>query len=321
MAANMSYLGALESSSVGVSKLPFPHAGEGGLGAAPLDMGTSFFADEMWQLKSQRSQLEHENMLLRWQLENTRLAQENSFLQHQIQQQRVQSWMQERGEAAAPHNLGASIARSSQRKLPNRTRENTARLGKTQHMPTELTLPISSAFSEQSTTDASSLPVSFSRSDESVIAGDMSSADQQRTTCMIRNIPESYTRQSLLELIDSNGFTRQYHLVYLPMDFKNKINLGYAFVDFTSGEVAQEFFDSLSGFCDLGFSAEKMCEVSWSTVQGYHAHIERYRNSPVMHSVVPDDFKPVLFVNGQPAPFPEPTKRVSMPRCWKRSQE
>jgi len=333
----MSYLGALESSSVGVSKPPLLHTGEGCLGASPLEMGTYFFADEMCQLKSQRSQLEQENMLLRWQLENSRLVQENNFLQQQIHQQRMQSWIQERGEAPAQHKLGASIARGSQRnKILSGARENTAKQGKAQQKITELalplSLPLSFAFSEQSTTDASSLPVSitshssslpvsFSISDGSFIVGEMNSAEQQRTTCMLRNMPENYTRQTLLELIDTVGFAGKYNLIYLPMDFKNKNNLGYAFVDLISDGVAQIFFEAFSGFCDRGFSAEKECEVSWSTVQGYPAHIERYRNSPVMHSLVPDDFKPLLFVDGQQVPFPEPTKRIREPRNWKRALE
>lgn len=310
-----SYLGALESSSVGVSQPPLPHTGEGVFGAPPLEMGgTSLFVDEMWQLKSQRSQLEQENMLLRWQLENTRLAQENNLLKQQMhQQQQLQQagWFQ-----GSQQKLGVPVGRGSQRRSNGGARDLAAKLGKT-----EPTLPLSFAFSEQSTNEASSLPVSFSISDESFIAGDMNPADQQRTTCMMRNMPENYTRQTLLELIDLVGFSGKYNLVYLPMDFKNKVNLGYAFVDLISGDVALKFFEAFSGFCDRGFSVEKECEVSWSTVQGYPAHIERYRNSPVMHHLVPDDFKPLLFVDGKPVPFPEPTKRIREPRNWKRAQE
>jgi hypothetical protein len=317
----MSYLGALETSSVGGSQPPLLHTGEDGFGAFE---GNSLFAEEMKQLEKQRSQLEQENMLLRWQLENSRLAQENSFLQQQIHQQRMNSWFQPMGESPAQHVPGASIARGSQRKSAG-VGATATKAGKSAQplsisLP-EPTLPLSFAFSDQSTAAPSSLPVSFNAGDESFISGDMTSADPNRTTCMMRNMPENYTRQSLLHLIDAVGFAGKYTLVYLPMDFKNKVNLGYAFVDLISGDVALKFFEAFSGFCDRGFTIEKECEVSWSTVQGYSAHIERYRNSPVMHHLVPDEFKPLLFVDGKQVPFPEPTKRIREPRNWKRSQE
>ena len=43
------------------------------------------------------------------------------------------------------------------------------------------------------------------------------------------------------------------------------------------------------------------------------AHVERYRNSPVMHRSVPDEYKPVIFKNGVRKNFPRPTKKVKAP--------
>jgi len=61
--------------------------------------------------------------------------------------------------------------------------------------------------------------------------------------------------------------------------------------------------------------ATSLCEVSWGNpLQGYGAHIYRYRNSPVMHKDVPEEFKPVAFVNGIRIKFPAPTKRIRPPR-------
>lgn len=48
--------------------------------------------------------------------------------------------------------------------------------------------------------------------------------------------------------------------------------------------------------------------------QGLEAHVERYRNSPVMHEDVPDTFKPVLFANGVRISFPLPTRKLRAPR-------
>ena len=39
-----------------------------------------------------------------------------------------------------------------------------------------------------------------------------------------------------------------------------------------------------------------------------------YRNSPVMHPMVPETFKPMLFVEGEKVPFPAPWIAVAYAR-------
>eukprot|EP00419_Tripos_fusus_P041105 CAMPEP_0172790860 /NCGR_PEP_ID=MMETSP1074-20121228/208181_1 /TAXON_ID=2916 /ORGANISM="Ceratium fusus, Strain PA161109" /LENGTH=155 /DNA_ID=CAMNT_0013627915 /DNA_START=713 /DNA_END=1181 /DNA_ORIENTATION=- len=64
---------------------------------------------------------------------------------------------------------------------------------------------------------------------------------------------------------------------------------------------AQEHFH---GFLLPANPSNNVCEVSWGKpVQGLEANIERFWNSPVMHQVVPDEFKPMLFSQGCPTPF------------------
>merc|ERR1712039_631336 len=58
--------------------------------------------------------------------------------------------------------------------------------------------------------------------------------DNARTTIMLRNLPNDYSRQMLLDLLDENGFQSSYDFVYLPMDVKRKVGLGYAFVNMLS---------------------------------------------------------------------------------------
>lgn len=68
------------------------------------------------------------------------------------------------------------------------------------------------------------------------------------------------------------------------------------------------------GYSDWTLPTAKVCEVSWSGPhQGFKAHVERYRNSPVMHKSVPDHYKPVIFKNGVRKTFPKPTKKVKAP--------
>jgi len=133
------------------------------------------------------------------------------------------------------------------------------------------------------------------------------------TTLALRNIPKSYTRTMLLDLLDED-FAGQYDFVYLPSDFKCLAVYGYAFVNFTSHEVAEEVREQLDGFCEWMVPHNKCLDVSWSEVQGPEAHIDRYRNSPVMHDSVPDDARPALFESGQRVPFPLPTRRIRLPR-------
>jgi len=141
------------------------------------------------------------------------------------------------------------------------------------------------------------------------------------TTVMLRNIPNNITRSVLLELLKCCGFpTTCMDFVYLPMDFKRDANVGYAFVNLVSAQEADRFFQVFMGFQDWGLASEKVGKVCWGQpLQGLDNHIDRYRNSPVMHSSVPEEHKPMLFRDGMRIPFPEPTKRLRAPRTSARS--
>jgi hypothetical protein len=143
------------------------------------------------------------------------------------------------------------------------------------------------------------------------------SVDQ--TTLMVRNIPNSLTRMQLLEIFDKAGFKCYYDLFYLPIDLKNQAGLGYAFINFVNHKSAVAFSNFFSGFSSWGMQSEKVCEVTWSQgMQGLHVHIEKYRDCPVMHESVPDEFRPILFKNGKRLSFPPPTKVLRAPRIWSR---
>jgi len=137
-----------------------------------------------------------------------------------------------------------------------------------------------------------------------------------RSTVMLRNMPNNYTRDMLLELVDSMGFECCYDFAYLPVDFKSQAGLGYAFINFVNSIEAQRWFDEFEGFSDWKVPSEKVCTVTWgSPYQGLEAHVERYQNSPVMHQSIPDEWKPVLFnEQGVRIPFPAPTKAIKTPK-------
>lgn len=139
------------------------------------------------------------------------------------------------------------------------------------------------------------------------------------TTVMIRNLPVPYTRDMLVEMLNSEGFFSTYCFVYLPVDFKTHLGLGYAFVDFRSAEEAKSAVQCFEGYKKWAVGSDKVCCVAWShpEQQGHVALVERYRNSPIMHDKVPDSWKPALFAPsyaGMRLQFPAPTKKLREPR-------
>ena len=136
----------------------------------------------------------------------------------------------------------------------------------------------------------------------------------EKTTVMLKNLPNNYSRDMFLKMLDDNGFQGLYDFVYLPFDFFLDANLGYAFVNMVSAKSVDRFRKTFEGFADWSFPSAKVCEVKWGSdaQQGLDANIARYRNSPVMHKKVPDEFKPLIFQNGVRQPFPKPTKRIRL---------
>jgi hypothetical protein len=136
-----------------------------------------------------------------------------------------------------------------------------------------------------------------------------------RTTLMLRNIPNDYTRDMFLELLDSRGYWCAYDFVYLPIDVHRGASLGYAFVNCISPLIAQQMRTAFEGYQSWRVSSQKVCEVCWGEpLQGMDAHIERFRNSPLMHKSVPDECRPICIANGVRVAFPSPTKRIRAPK-------
>jgi len=166
------------------------------------------------------------------------------------------------------------------------------------------------ASSTVAASDADSV-VSISSGDEDVEVR----SGKPKTTMMLRNIPNSFTRAMLADKLDKAGFRGSYDFVYLPIDHSTNIGFGYAFVNFTSPSGARLFKNTFHGCAEWASPHDKTCEVVWSQAhQGLQEHIDRLRNSPVMHESVPDVFKPAIYVNGMRVPFPQPTKKPRAPR-------
>jgi hypothetical protein len=135
------------------------------------------------------------------------------------------------------------------------------------------------------------------------------------TTVMLRNIPNKYTQSTLLQALDARSFRGFYNFFYLPVDYKNHCNMGYAFINFVDHNAAIKFMKAFEGF-QLPAKSSKVCTVCWARVQGINANVAHYRNSPV--NDLPDpSYRPLLFQNGVEVAFPRPdsaTKRSSARR-------
>merc|ERR1712046_307746 len=128
---------------------------------------------------------------------------------------------------------------------------------------------------------------------------------------MLRDLPEVYKRADLLKLLDREGFFGRFDFAYLPIDFKSHCNLGYALINMVSTTEALRLFKHFEGFSKWQVPTQKVCGVQWCDPhQGLDVHVERYRNSPVMHESISSEWQPLLLSRGVPVAFPPPTIKI-----------
>ncbi|CAE7317929.1 ybeQ [Symbiodinium natans] len=69
-----------------------------------------------------------------------------------------------------------------------------------------------------------------------------------KTTVMLRNLPNNYTRSMVLNLLNQEGFKGKIDFLYLPVDFRSKAGLGYAFVNLVEPCFVPQFWKAFDGF-------------------------------------------------------------------------
>ncbi|CAM0884231.1 unnamed protein product [Alopecurus aequalis] len=133
-----------------------------------------------------------------------------------------------------------------------------------------------------------------------------------RTTVMIRNIPNKYSQKLLLHMLDNHcieynkkieageqegEFEGQpfssYDFLYLPIDFNNKCNVGYGFVNLTSPEAALRLYKAFHKQPWEVYNSRKICQVTYARVQGLEALKEHFKNSKFPCDS--DEYLPVVF--------------------------
>ncbi|XP_022632719.1 protein MEI2-like 1 isoform X3 [Vigna radiata var. radiata] len=130
--------------------------------------------------------------------------------------------------------------------------------------------------------------------------------DDSRTTLMIKNIPNKYTSKMLLAAIDEQC-RGTYDFLYLPIDFKNKCNVGYAFINMIDPGQIIPFHKAFNGKKWEKFNSEKVAVLAYARIQGKAALIAHFQNSSLMNE--DKRCRPILFHTdgpnaGDPEPFP-----------------
>jgi len=108
--------------------------------------------------------------------------------------------------------------------------------------------------------------------------------DASYTTVMLRNIPNKYTQAMLVEQLHSVGFKGDIDYVYLPIDFANRCNCGYCFLNFRTHVARQRFLTQFQGVavqsCLPGFNSFKVCQVTCAKWQGREENVRQLRRGP-----------------------------------------
>jgi hypothetical protein len=103
--------------------------------------------------------------------------------------------------------------------------------------------------------------------DMNLIIDKVISCEDMRTTIMIKNIPNKFNRELLLEIIDQH-FKGTYDTFVLPTDVNKYKNFGYSFINFTSSYYIPYFYFIFNKKKWAGTNSKKVCELTYSKVQG-----------------------------------------------------
>ncbi|KAJ6771131.1 RNA BINDING PROTEIN [Salix koriyanagi] len=160
-----------------------------------------------------------------------------------------------------------------------------------------------SAKSWKGTRQARKFDNRFLISDDSMVE---TSGSDSRTTVMIKNIPNKYSQKLLLNMLDNHCIhcneqiadgddqpLSSYDFLYLPIDFNNKCNVGYGFVNMTSPPAAWRLYKAFHDQHWEVFNSRKICAVTYARVQGLEALKEHFKNSKFPCEM--DHYLPVVF--------------------------
>ena len=89
----------------------------------------------------------------------------------------------------------------------------------------------------------------------------------KRTTLMLRNIPNKYTLQNLVDEINPS-FWGKYDYINLPIDYERKLNLGYAFINFVDPLHIVNFYETYYLKKWSRYRSDKKIDLNYAEKQG-----------------------------------------------------
>jgi hypothetical protein len=129
---------------------------------------------------------------------------------------------------------------------------------------------------------------------------------------------------SLKTILDKVCFGT-YDFLYLRIDFKSGCNVGYAFINFADVGGMIALIDRIERRCWTAYRSSKAAEISYATIQGREALVQKFRNSSVMQET--PFCRPRLFLTyldaevdnklrstGTEQPFPRPDNLSKLQR-------
>jgi hypothetical protein len=136
-------------------------------------------------------------------------------------------------------------------------------------------------------------PLSESEKEKNIInLMDIFQCKDLRTTLMIKNIPNKYTLSSFLDEINEY-FKNTYDIFYLPIDYINKCNLGFAFINFVEPFHIILFYELYRGKKWKKFNSDKICELLFAKFQGRKELLAHFEKGKVL-SFESEDKRPLI---------------------------
>jgi len=130
--------------------------------------------------------------------------------------------------------------------------------------------------------------------------------EERRKTIMIKNIPNKYSLKTLREDLDKK-YGGMYDVFYLPIDYKNKCNLGYAFINFVHPFYLLSFYEEYQGLKWTRYqSSLKTCELAYAKIQGRDELVSHYAKGTTMNAIS-DAVKPLII------PSPKVLPKIEVP--------
>ena len=118
---------------------------------------------------------------------------------------------------------------------------------------------------------------------------------------MIRHIPNKYTLKSITNEINQR-FKNTYDVFYIPIDYNNNCNLGFAFINFIHPLYIVDFYETFKGRRWSHYLSEKRCELAYAKIQGRSNLVVHFEKGVVLNSQ-PKDKKPLILDVREPYPM------------------